>query len=390
MGTSQASARPTAQQRQAEFYRDRYRAAWGSRNIFAGVATPGQDAIIVYSNDYLDIGCHPSVVDAEIESLRRCGNGVLMSGALVADSDDPLLVLERRFAGYLGVPAAILCQSGWAANVGLLQVIAGPEDHVYIDNRAHMSLWEGARLSGARIHSFRHNATEHLRERVAAFGSGIVLIDSVYSGDGTICPLVDLVSSARSLGCTVVVDESHSLGTHGPMGSGLVAELGLTEQVDHITASLSKALVGRAGLLTCGKPFVGYFKVSSFPAVFSSTLLPHDVAGLDAALSVVQKEDWRRKRLAEIAATVRAGLLEAGVDINGSESQIIPLMAGSEASAAALRDELQRRDIFGAVFIPPATNPRRSMVRLSLHAGLTDRDVGLLVKACVEATAELR
>ncbi|HET6214367.1 MAG TPA: alpha-hydroxyketone-type quorum-sensing autoinducer synthase [Micromonosporaceae bacterium] len=376
----------TAGTRVEEFYRERYFGTWAGREMCKGGA-PGPDAVLVYSNDYLGIAGHPEILHAQVASLRTVGNGVLMSGIFVRDDSDPQHVLERQFAEHLGVDRVVLCQSGWAANTGLLQTIAGPGDTVYIDTRAHMSLWEGARIAGARVVHFRHNTAEHLRTRLRSSGPGIVVVDSVYSGDGTVCPLVDIVELAGEYGCVVVVDESHSLGTHGPYGGGLVRQLRLTAAVGFITASLSKAFAGRAGLLTCGARFADYFRYTALPAIFSSTLLPHDVAGLSAALRVIQVEEHRRVRLREVSARVRTGLLAAGVDIGGSQSQIVSLVAGEELQAMRLRDALEARGVFGSVFGPPATNRHRALVRLSLHAGLTDAEVDRIVRAVTELMA---
>lgn len=375
----------TAHDRVEAFYRERYFGTWGGRNILAG-SMPGPDAVLVHSNDYLDIARHPEIVDAQIRSLRAAGNGVLMSAALL-QRDAPQHVLEDRFAAHLGADRAVLCQSGWAANVGLLQTIAGPGDAVYVDQQAHMSLWEGARTAGAQVRGFRHNRPEHLLARIRAHGPGIVLVDSVYSTDGSVCPLAEVAAVAAEHGCPLVVDESHSLGTHGPRGSGLVDQLGLTGSVDFVTASLSKAFVGRAGLITCPTNFVEYFRLTSLPAVFSSALLPHDIAGLVATLAVVRAADRRRLRLAELSARVREGLSAGGIDLGGSASQIVSLPAGDERTAAQLRDAYEKLGIYGSLFIPPATNPGRALIRLSLHAGLTDDRVERIIAGCLTLAA---
>jgi CAI-1 autoinducer synthase len=157
--------------------------------------------------------------------------------------------------------------------------------------------------------------------------------------------------------------------------------------VDFLTASLAKAFVGRAGLITCPSEFSRYFRYTSPPAVFSSTLLPHDVAGLDAALTVIQGAQARRDRLHLIAARVRDELSAAGIDLDGSASQIVAMPAGGELSAGRLRDALERRGVFGSLFAPPATSPNRTLIRLSLHAGLTDEQVDRINSACQAVAA---
>jgi CAI-1 autoinducer synthase len=181
----------------------------------------------------------------------------------------------------------------------------------------------------------------------------------------------------------LVVDESHSLGTHGEHGEGLVAAAGLADRVHFRTASLSKAFAGRAGFIACcDSDFPGYFKMEAFPAIFSSTLLPHDVAGLTAALAVIRTEGWRRDRLHQVCARLRAELAGNGFDLDGSASQIIALPAGPGDKAIELRDRLESQGVFGAVFCPPATTRNRTIVRLSVHAALTDEQVERVLRAC--------
>jgi CAI-1 autoinducer synthase len=371
----------TASRRVAAFYRDRFDGTWGGRDLFAG-APLRENAIRLQSNDYLDLAKEPRIIGAQVAALGEFGSGALMSAVMVHDDNDPLRVLERRLARHLGTEAVVLCQSGWAANVGLLQTIAGPGDVVYLDNIAHMSLRAGASVAGAQLRSFRHNAPEDLESRICRDGPGIVVVDSIYSTNGSVCPLADVVQIAVKYGCVLVVDESHSLGTHGAHGAGLLAELGLTSSADFITASLAKAFVGRAGLITCTGAFSRYFRYTSPPAVFSSALLPHDIAGLDAALTVINDAQARRDRLQQIATRVRDELASAGMDLDGCASQIIAIPAGNELSAARMRDALEHHGVVGSLFAPPATSLTRTLIRLSLHAGLSDPQVDRIIAVC--------
>lgn len=333
-------------------------------------------------SDYLALAEHPVITDAMIASLRAADGAAQVSGLCLPD-DHPQVVLGEGFARHMGAAAGVLCPSGWVANTGLLQVAAGPDVPVYLDVLAHMSLWEGARAAGAEMAYFRHNDLDHLRRRIEVGGSGVIAVDAVYSTDGSVCPLPALVELAEEYDCMLVVDESHSLGTHGEHGEGLVAALGLTGRVDFRTASLAKALPGRAGLIACDRPgFADYFVHTALPAVFSSTLLPHDVAGLAAALRVVRKEGWRRERLRAVTSRLRDGLAGLGYRLVESGSQIIALETGSEADATLLRDALLERDIFSAALFPPTASVGRTLVRLSAHAALSDDDVDRILTAC--------
>jgi CAI-1 autoinducer synthase len=356
-----------------------FRGTRGGRRPLPAKAS-GDRAIVLTCSDYLALAEHPAITEAMIASLREGP----ATGPCLPD-DHPQIVLGEGFARHLGARAGVLCPSGWAANTGLLQVVAGPDVPVYLDVLAHMSLWEGARAAGAELAYFRHNDLDHLRRRIEVGGSGVIAVDAVYSTDGSVAPLADLAAVAEEHGCLLVVDESHSLGTHGERGEGLVAALGLTGRVDFRTASLAKALPGRAGLVACDRPgFTDYFAHTALPAVFSSTLLPHDVAGLAAALKVVRKEGWRRGRLRAVTARLREGLSGLGYRLVESDTQIIALEAGSESEATLMRDALVGRDIFSAALFPPAASVGRTLVRLSAHAGLTDGDVHRVLTACEE------
>jgi CAI-1 autoinducer synthase len=379
---------PRILERVNRFHKVRYQQEWGGQHILHG-RVPGPGDILLNSNDYLALGADPRITGAMVASLNDSGAGVLASGALM-HGDHPQLRLERALAEHVGAVAGILCQSGWDANIGLLQSIADADTPVYVDMLAHMSLWHGVRAAGAKLVPFRHNDLDRLRVAVKRNGPGVIAVDSLYSNNGSLCPLPSLCDLAGELDCVLVVDESHSLGTHGSLGEGIVASLGLTDRVHFIVASLSKAFAGRAGFIACpAEDFVDYFKMESPPAVFSSTLLPHDVAGLTAALGVIRADGWRRDRLRDVSSYLRAEIAALGFNLDGSDSQIIALPAGPEQRAIEVRDALESRGVFGSVFCPPATARNRTVVRLSVHAGLTGEQARQVVRACREISDEL-
>ena len=365
----------------ARDFRDRYEKEWGKRFVTHGT-TPGADAVRLDGNDYLNITGHADIVNAQIAALRDQRDFVVQSGVFQLDSS-PHARFEAALADFVGKDSALLCQSGYTANLGLIQVIADPEAPVYVDSLAHMSLWEGVRAAGAPATAFRHNDPEHLARVVARGGPGLVIVDSVYSTTGALCPLERIVEVAEQAGCMILVDESHSLGTHGPQGRGLCAELGLSQRVHFITASLAKAFAGRAGFFTMPEELRHYLMCHSYPSIFSSCLLPQEVAGLHATLGVVERSDTARAALMRNTRRLRERFGELGYPIQHGSEQIISLEAGPEADTLALRDELERRKVFGAVFCAPATSRNRSMVRLTLNAGLTDAEL-----RHVEAAAE--
>ncbi len=337
-----------------------------------------ENSIILVSNDYLGIANHPKILSAQLESIKKQDNKIVMSAVFLKENS-PQGLFEKEMAEYFGYESSILCQSGWAANVGLLQAIAEKDIPVYIDFFAHMSLWEGIKTANARAVPFLHNNVTHLEKLLQKNGPGIILIDSLYSTTGDIAPIAQIARLSQEYRCTYVVDESHSVGTHGFKGSGLVKELGLTDQVDFITLSLAKAFAGRAGLIVCSKKFAGYFPYVSYPAIFSSALPEHEIAALRATLEVIKEADDLREALKTKAAYLRKELKQLGYQVQ-SQSHIVSIESGSEEKTEILRDALEERNIFGSVFCSPATPKNRALIRLSVNSKISFEDLRHIVQ----------
>lgn len=374
-------------QRINRYYRERVRDTWGGGHIMRG-RVPGKNAIQLMSNDYLALANHPEILAAQRDVLLRDERAVVMSAVFLHDQS-PQRDFEQRLAHFMNAESGILCQSGWCANTGLIQSIADAQTPVYLDMLAHTSLWEGVRSAGAQGVMFHHNDPNHLERQLLKHGPGVIVVDSVYSTNGSICPLVDIVELSRFHGCVLVVDESHSLGVHGKQGEGLVAALGLEEYVHFRTASLAKAFAGRAGFISCSERFTEYFKCESNPAIFSSALLPQEIAGLDATLSVIQSEGWRREKLLANSEYLRCHLEELGYNLNESESQIISLESGTEQQTIIVRDALEARDVFGSVFCAPATPKNRALIRFSVNSVLTRVELDHIIHACADMREEV-
>ena len=367
----QLSAR--LQERIESQFSARLRDEWSGKFVTHG-RIPRSDDVRLDGNDYLSITGHPEIVQAQLASLRSDREFVLQSGVFQLEGNSAWQ-LERALCDWLGVEDGLLCQSGYTANLGLLQVVADANTPVYMDSLAHMSLWEGARAAQAPVHAFRHNDPLHLAKMTERHGPGLVVVDSVYSTTGALCPLREMVAAAERSGSMILVDESHSVGTHGGAGAGLCGMLGLTDRVQFITFSLAKAFAGRAGFLSMPAELRNYLMCHSFPSIFSSCLLPHEVAGLRATLEVVKRSDDARRRLHANTGRLRASLTDLGYPIHQGSEQIISLEAGAEFDTLALRDALEERGVIGSVFCAPATSRNRAMVRLTLNAGLTEAEL---------------
>ncbi len=371
-----------------QYFELRVQQSWKGKHILSN-KIPTSESLIFSSNDYLHISHHPALIHAQIEALLQCGNGQMQSPVFLY-GDSQLADCEKKFAEFLSFEACLLAQSGWCANVGLIPALASRELPVYVDFYAHMSFWEGVKSAHAKPIPFQHNSLKALRKRIERYGPGIIAVDSIYSTTGTISPLEDYVRLAKEFECLLVVDESHSLGTHGPQGRGLVAALGLSDQVDIITASLAKSFSGRGGLIAASKELIELIRYTSLPTIFSSTLAPHDLAGFNASLDIITKEEWRRRKLEENANFLRQSLEQAGFYLGGSQSQIIPLVAGTEADTIWLRNQLEKENIHGAVFCAPATPKNKALIRLSVCANHQQDDLEKLINCLLKASKTTR
>ncbi len=367
-----------------ERFNDKLRAsAWYELQAFTSTPLiqrlPDAQSVKLYDNDYLAMARHPAILQAKIAALQAEQNTIFMSNVF---RDMPVFgQVEAEFASFLQADAVVFCQSGYAANLGLLQTIALPKQPIYLDYHAHMSLWEGSLSGGGMRIAFRHNHCDDLQIKIREHGPGIVCIDSIYSGDGSVAPLPEMVAICQANDCVLVVDESHALGVYGERGEGMVAALGLQKQVHFRTASLSKAFVTRAGLIAATVDFKDYFRHASYPAIFSSSLLPYEASSLLAALQVIQQAQDRRSRLQENVRYFRRGLAQIGYPAAGSE-QIIALFAGAGERVFRLRNALEAENIIGAPFVPPATNKNGCVMRLSLNSTLQQAQLAHVVEVC--------
>ncbi|WP_372657067.1 alpha-hydroxyketone-type quorum-sensing autoinducer synthase [Hydrogenophaga sp.] len=369
------------QRLERDFY-PRWKGLWNERFVVQG-ARPGPNAVRLDGNDYLAVSGHPDIVSAQVKALTMPSNYVVQSSVFLLD-EHPTRNLELALAQWVGKEDGFVCQSGYAANVGLIQTIANADTPIYLDSMAHASLWEGAHAARAPAHAFRHNEPGQLARMIARHGPGLVIVDSVYSTTGAMCRLEEILDVVESQGCMILVDESHSLGTHGPQGAGLCAALGVTDRVHFITASLAKAVAGRAGFFTAPASLRYHILTSSFPNIFSSCLLPHEAVALHATVKVLQASDAARTRLHAITRQMRGALTEMGYPIHQGSEQIIALEAGPEPETVRLRDELDARGVFSAMFCAPATSKNRSLARLTLHAALTETELGHVIEVARE------
>ena len=361
---------------------------WQGRHPLQG-RTPGPGDIKVRSNDYLCLADHPHVIESEIAALRSGGHGDAVSRVWVHHERDVIREFEQRVARLMRAEDCVVCASGYTANVGLIQSFATRGAPVYLDMKAHISLHEGVVSAGARPVLFRHNDPQSLDRMLAQHGPGLVCIDALYSTDGDLAPLKEFVEVCERHGVALVVDETHSFGAQGPDGAGLVVAAGLAERVHFRTVGLSKAVAARGGLVVSSRRNIEYFRYEALPTIFSTSVMQHEVAGFNAVLDIFQGEDWRRDKLHANHAYLRQGLDALGYNVAASKTQIIALEPGDIRQTTALRDALEKRGVFGAIFFPPATPDKRCIIRFTVNCGLSRRELDRIIEVCGEIREEV-
>jgi CAI-1 autoinducer synthase len=358
-------------------------------NVLLNGEGPRSSSVQMRTNDYLSIAGDARIIEAEITILQRQGHGEAVSRVFLNNQLDQHRLFEKRFAQLMRAEDAVLCMSGYCANTGLLQAITAPETPVFLDMRAHASLWEGVAAAHATARPFRHNSPEHLERQLREYGPGIVVVDAVYSTSGTFCPLADIVDVSEQYGCVIIVDETHSFGVQGPKGAGLTVALGLADRVHFRTVGLSKAVASRGGIVTGSARNMEFFRYEAYPMIFSTAVLAHEVAGFGVALDIIETEEWRRTRLHQNHAILRAGLDDLGYNVDDCDTQILSLEAGLETDVQRLREALEANDVFGSVFCAPATPKKRALMRFTVNASLTAEQIDHVLSACARIRAEV-
>jgi len=372
------------------FYFNRLRKEWNGEHIFRRAAFK-EHSIDLTSNDYLQLFTDAKILASNNKITEGMPAAPLMSASFMYENT-PQTTLENRLASFFESESAILCQSGYVANVGLMQALVEDTDiPVYIDMMTHMSVWNGIRLGGGKAVPFLHNDMNSLLKKINEFGSGIIVVDSVYSTDGTIAPLLELAEVAKAKECMLIIDESHSVGTHGPEGKGLAVELGINDVVLFRTTSLAKAFASRAGLILCPQEFKEFFNMTSKPQIFSSALMPFDIDSLNTILNLIQSEtgNYRRTKLHRNSKQLKNLLLSFDIDISESESQIIALKTNSENKLISIKKALESEHIFGAPFCSPATSKKRPVLRLTLHSELQADQLEHIAISCKKVYSNL-
>jgi 8-amino-7-oxononanoate synthase len=332
-------------------------------------------------NDYLNLAHDPRVIAAASDVLKQGGVGVtasaLVSGRTVWHDE-----LERRLAALLGVPAALLFPTGFAANLGTLATLAGPGDAVCCDRLNHASLVDGCRLSGARLRIYRHTALDRLeRELKAAAGARrrFIVTDSLFSMDGDLAPLAELCDLAERYAAILAIDEAHAFGVLGPQGRGAAELLQVESRIPIRIGTLSKAVGSLGGFVAGSQELIDWLWNTARPHMFSTALPPALCAAALCALQIMQAEPCRREQVQARAAQLRTGLRELQLESTAVDGPIVPVILAANDRAVTAARLLEERGYLVGAIRPPTVPHNTSRLRITLTAAHTPEDVtGLL------------
>jgi glycine C-acetyltransferase len=355
------------------------------------VIVGGDELINLASNDYLGLAADPRLVRAATAALQRYGVG---SGAVrpIVGTMDVHRELEYRLASLKDAPAALLVPSGFTANSGTVGALLGKGDAIVSDELNHASIIDGCRLSGARISVYRHADVadaERALGAVADAGHVLLVTDGVFSMDGDVAPLPELVELADARGASVMVDDAHATGILGERGHGTVDHFGLHGRVQIQIGTLSKALGTLGGFVAASEEIVAYLRVRGRPYLFSTSQPPSVAAAALVALEILDQDPGRGDRLAHSADRFRRGLRELGYDTGASVTPIVPVHVGSEARAAALSRALRRRGVLAQAIVFPTVAAGRARVRAIVTAAHSDEQLDAALAAFAAARDEL-
>jgi glycine C-acetyltransferase len=355
------------------------------------VIVDGDELINLASNDYLGFAADPVLVQAAASALSHYGVG---SGAVrpIVGTMEVHRELERRLAALKDAPDALLVPSGFTANSGTVGALLGKADAVVSDELNHASIIDGCRLSGAKISVYRHADVADAERALVAVGDArhvLLVTDGVFSMDGDIAPLPDLVALAEAFGATVMVDDAHATGVLGDRGRGTVDHFGLKGRVPIQIGTLSKALGTVGGFVAAPEPVITYLRRRGRPYLFSTSQPPSIAAAGVAALDLLDADDGRVARLRRSADRFRRGLQELGFDTGVSATPIVPVHVGDEARAVALSAALRRRGVLAQAIVFPTVAAGRARVRAIVTAAHSDVQLDRALAAFAAARDDL-
>jgi 8-amino-7-oxononanoate synthase len=341
------------------------------------VMIDGRRTLLCGSNNYLGLSFHPQVLAAAQQAISHDGAGTTGSRAANGTWASHRR-LEDAFAALYGKAHAMVFTTGYQANLGLISGLCGPDDAIVVDIESHASIYDGARLSGAQLYQFRHNSASDLARKLRKLpdpSSCLVVIEGLYSISGDVAPVKDILAVCHEAGAYLVVDEAHSFGAYGARGLGCAEADGVLDQVDFVVGTFSKTLAGIGGYAVSSHPVLTQLHFAARPYVFTASGSPANIAGVHAALDVMQDDPSLRTRLWDNVRRMRGGLLELGFTIGPTESPIVPIVVGTSERAVAMWQALLEAGIYVNIVLPPGCRPDACLLRSSYSAAHTREQI---------------
>jgi len=353
----------------------------------------GRELVMLGSNNYLGLTTHPHVRERAREALEKwgpsCTGSRLLNGNFAIHEE-----LESRLAAFVGKEATLVFSTGFQTNLGTISAIVGRHDHVVIDKDDHASIYDGCKLSYGKVARFDHNNMQSLRKTLASLdtnehGGIMVVVDGVFSMEGDVAPLPEMIEVCKEYNARLMVDDAHASGVLGPRGEGTSAHFGVTDDVDLIMGTFSKSFASLGGFIAGDAKVIDYIRHNSRPFIFSAAMAPASVGACLGALDVMETEPQHRTRLWEIVDRMQKGYRDLGFNLGTSTTPVIPIILGDEM----LVFEFWRRLLEAGVFVnpvrPPAVPAGRALLRTSYMASHTDEQMDLVLETFATIGREL-
>ncbi len=341
------------------------------------VLANGKKVLMMGSNSYMGLTDDPRVIEAATKALKKYGTGCagsrFLNGTLSIHEE-----LEEELADFVGKESALLYSTGFMVNQGVISTIVLNGEYVITDKLDHASIIDGALLSRGKMCRYSHNDMDHLERvltRIPKEKGKLIVVDGVFSMDGDIAKLPQIVELCEKYDSALMVDDAHALGVLGPIGNGTSAHFDVTEKVDMIMATFSKSLASIGGFVAAEKTIIDYLQHNSRAIIFSASPPPASIATVQKSLEIIKSEPWRRERLWEITHLMQKEISMMGYDIGLTETPIIPIIVGDMEKVLKMNIMLEDEGVFVNPIVPPAVQTNQSLIRLSFMATHTDEDM---------------
>jgi 8-amino-7-oxononanoate synthase len=351
----------------------------------------GREVIMLGSNNYLGLTNHPRVKEAAQRAIEKYGTGCAGSRFLNGTLDIHV-ELEEKLANLVGKEAALVFSTGFMVNQGAISTLVGRNETVIVDRTDHASIIDGTRLSFGNVRKFRHNDMESLAYVLEAENETpkLIVVDGVFSMEGDIAKLPEIVELADRYDAVVMVDDAHGIGVMGDGGRGTCNHFDLTDRVHLVMGTFSKSLASVGGFIASDEQTIHFIKHLARALIFSASMPPASVASVSAAVDVMLEEEWRHEALWRNTEVMRERLHDAGFDTGPSATPVIPAVIGDDMTAYRMCRRLFEEGVFVNAVVSPAVEKGNALIRLSLMATHTEDEIHQAMDKMVLVGRELK